>query len=183
MKRVTPKIEIRRYCRIKPPKSWSQEALEGRTHISMTVLTPKKVLQKAGMFDEAFTVTYDTDMWLRIAKDNEIVFIDKPLMTIRKHGNGQLTSKMIPMLEDRVVVAKRTLEDQDIRVSKRWWRKKLLKGYYQLFIRYLKQRNYRKSMEHLLHFIVIQLTPGSGRHPDIIGARACTTCEVARGII
>ena len=126
------------------------EFLEGRTHISMTVLTPKKVLQKAGMFDEAFTVTYDTDMRLRIAKDNEIVFIDKPSMTVRKHGDGQLTSKMIPMFEARVVIAKRMLEDQDIRVSKRWWRKKLLKSYYQLSIRYFKQRNYRKSMGNLM---------------------------------
>jgi glycosyltransferase involved in cell wall biosynthesis len=49
------------------------------------VLVAGSVFSKAGCFDENLTACEDWDMWIRIARDYPIDFIDKPLVKVRRH--------------------------------------------------------------------------------------------------
>jgi glycosyltransferase involved in cell wall biosynthesis len=49
------------------------------------VLVAGSLFSKAGCFDETLTACEDWDMWIRIARDFPIDFIDKPLVMVRRH--------------------------------------------------------------------------------------------------
>lgn len=113
--------------------------LEGRGHISMTILVAREILIKAGLFDENIFTCNDTDMWLRVAKDHEIAFIEEPLMTVRKHGSNMSTVMREQMGRERIVVAKKMLRDKGIHVSKKMWRKRILEESWLLWTTRLKK--------------------------------------------
>jgi len=52
------------------------------------VLVRKKCLERVGNFDESLKCGEDWDMWLRIAKISEIVFIERPLVKIRTRADS-----------------------------------------------------------------------------------------------
>lgn len=59
---------------------------------SPTNLFRRETLDVVGNFDESH-IWEDRDMWIRIAKDNRVVYIDKPLASYRVHGkNGSATN-------------------------------------------------------------------------------------------
>ncbi len=65
-------------------------------------LIHKNLLDKVGLFDEKLEVCEDYDLWLRVAIEHEIGFIDKKYIT--KHGgdNDQLSMKFWGMDRYRV---------------------------------------------------------------------------------
>ncbi len=52
------------------------------------VLVTGGVFSKANYFDETLTACEDWDLWIRIAHDYPIDFIDKPLVKVRRHHNN-----------------------------------------------------------------------------------------------
>lgn len=52
------------------------------------VLIRRNVLEATGGFDESLRALEDWDMWLRIAEDNHIDFVDQDLVAIRTHAAG-----------------------------------------------------------------------------------------------
>lgn len=53
-----------------------------------TVTLRRDVLKEVGYFDEALPIAEDYDLWLRIARQFEILFIDRPLVTRRRVGSN-----------------------------------------------------------------------------------------------
>ncbi|NET28955.1 MAG: glycosyltransferase [Okeania sp. SIO1I7] len=54
-----------------------------------TVLIPKAVFEKIGLFDSSLTQVLDIDMWLRIMGNYKIGFVDKTLSQLRIHPRQQ----------------------------------------------------------------------------------------------
>ncbi len=68
-----------------------------------TVLIRRDCLTKVGLFDENFQASEDTDLWIRVAKHYNFIFIDKPLVInyvmpdslARKPGSYLIALQMI----------------------------------------------------------------------------------------
>lgn len=54
-----------------------------------SVLIPRSVFNEVGLFDESLRVGEDWDMWLRIAEKFEIDYVNKILVSIRRHDLNQ----------------------------------------------------------------------------------------------
>ncbi len=54
-----------------------------------TVLIPKAVFEKIGLFDSSLTQLLDIDMWLRIMGNYKIAFVDQTLSELRIHPRQQ----------------------------------------------------------------------------------------------
>jgi glycosyltransferase involved in cell wall biosynthesis len=52
------------------------------------ILIKKECLNRIGLFNEDLWVGEDWNMWLRIAKNYEVKFVEKPLVKYRIHGNN-----------------------------------------------------------------------------------------------
>jgi glycosyltransferase involved in cell wall biosynthesis len=51
------------------------------------VLVAGSVFSRAGCFDETLTACEDWDLWIRIARDYPVDFVDQPLVKLRRHPN------------------------------------------------------------------------------------------------
>ncbi len=51
-----------------------------------TVVMRKSVFATIGYFDESLKIAEDYDLWLRVARDHEVLFVDRPLVTRRRLG-------------------------------------------------------------------------------------------------
>jgi glycosyltransferase involved in cell wall biosynthesis len=49
-------------------------------------LARREAFEKAGLFDTALRSSEDRDMWARLAAGGRVLFLDRPLVRIRKHG-------------------------------------------------------------------------------------------------
>jgi len=125
------------------------EFLEGKGHISMTILTKKSTLVNSGMFDENLLTSNDTDMWLRIAKNHEIAFIEEPLMTFLIHGSNMSLIRKEQKYKDRITVAWKVIRDKDIRVSKIHWRMRVLNESQELWKIKLKKNKFIQVLVNL----------------------------------
>jgi glycosyltransferase involved in cell wall biosynthesis len=70
--------------------------LKGNFIANSTVMIPRDVLDKVGLFDEALPAfgSEDWDMWLRIARFYPIHLIDQPLALYRLHENNTSLERM-----------------------------------------------------------------------------------------
>jgi len=57
------------------------------------VLIKKEVFSTVGLFDEKLRFGEDWDMWLRIAKEYDLDFVEKSLVYIRRHDTNQTNNK------------------------------------------------------------------------------------------
>lgn len=60
-----------------------------------TVVARKSIFTKTGYFDESLKIAEDYDLWLRIALQFEILFIDRPLVTRRRIGSNITRDKRL----------------------------------------------------------------------------------------
>jgi glycosyltransferase involved in cell wall biosynthesis len=69
--------------------------LEGNKILSSGsgVLIKKGVFDTVGLFDETLRFAEDWDMWLRIAEQYEIDFVDETLVHIRRHGENMTATQ------------------------------------------------------------------------------------------
>jgi len=93
----------------------------------------KKALDSVGPFNEAMKISADFEMWVRLAKDNPVGFINKPLVQLRNHKeqlSGQSKYYIYHLREDlqayRILLAYTTQDQQ-----KEGW--KLLRNHKLLF--------------------------------------------------
>jgi alpha-1,3-rhamnosyltransferase len=73
--------------------------------IALTVLIRKECFDKVGNFDISLKCE-DLDMWLRISKEYEIAYIDKPLAYYRIHGTNVSGSASVMIRENLKTIAK-----------------------------------------------------------------------------
>src|SRR5207244_10103288 len=62
-----------------------------------TVLVERALLEKVGGFDPDLSQCADWDMWIRLARRSEFLYLDEPLVTYRQHGSQM--SNNVPLLE------------------------------------------------------------------------------------
>lgn len=76
-----------------------------------TLFIPKSAFDDCGDFDEALKTTQDYDMWFRMSKKYDFVYLNKSLVKFRVHAN-QDSSKLqeIALAECNVFYEKSTLE-------------------------------------------------------------------------
>jgi glycosyltransferase involved in cell wall biosynthesis len=93
----------------------------------------KFALDKVGLFNEQMKISGDFEMWVRLAKDHPVGFINKPLVQLRNH-NGQLSGQkkyfIYHLKEDIQVYQILLLYVNKIQKKEGW---KLLRNYKLLF--------------------------------------------------
>lgn len=141
-----------------PAKS-SRDFLSGKTHISMTVLVAKELVVKAGLFDENILTTDDTDLWIRIAKIADIIYINEPLMDFRMVGNN-LQTKMDLKYRERMVIYQKALKDPDKRILKPIWKKKLAVNYYLFANERYKNQYFKEGLKYVLKALMLNFFVG-----------------------
>jgi glycosyltransferase involved in cell wall biosynthesis len=55
---------------------------------TISVVLPRKVLDEVGMFDATLKIGEDYDLWLRIARNHPVVYIDRTFCKYRLRDNG-----------------------------------------------------------------------------------------------
>ena len=74
-----------------------------------TVIVERALLETVGGFDPALSQCADWDMWVRLARHTEFLYVDEPLVTYRQHGSNM--SHNVPLLEtDSFLVLGKGLE-------------------------------------------------------------------------
>lgn len=74
-----------------------------------TVTLRRDVLKEVGYFDEALPIAEDYDLWLRIARQFEALFIDRPLATRRRIG-GNITEDRQAYVQSCIHLRKKLLD-------------------------------------------------------------------------
>jgi glycosyltransferase involved in cell wall biosynthesis len=62
-----------------------------------TVLVERALLEQVGGFDLRMSQCADWDMWVRLARETEFLYLEEPLVTYRQHGS--MMSRDISLLE------------------------------------------------------------------------------------
>jgi hypothetical protein len=62
-----------------------------------TVLVQRELLQQVGGFDPQLSQCADWDMWVRLARETEFLYLDEPLVTYRQHDQNM--SQNVRLLE------------------------------------------------------------------------------------
>lgn len=84
-----------------------------------------KYLKKIGGFDTLMESSQDYDVWLRIAKDYEVDFVDEPLVIYHEHSGEKITSDPNKKIQGLERLNKKYQEyiDSDILL---WWRRHII---------------------------------------------------------
>lgn len=82
--------------------------------ITSSVLVDKQVLEVVGPFNtkKAFIASEDYDVWLRVAAQHRIVYIDKTLVEYRQHDENISKADAIPAIKKLVIVLKSQLSNK-----------------------------------------------------------------------
>lgn len=77
-----------------------------------SILLKKKIFDGIGMFDTDFEVCEDYELWLRLALNHKIFFLDKPLI-IKRGGHQDQLSKKLPAMDKYRIQALLKLLDRN----------------------------------------------------------------------
>jgi glycosyltransferase involved in cell wall biosynthesis len=75
-----------------------------------TTLTPKRILDRVGGFDERLRMAIDYNLWLQISLEHEFHYIDEPLVAYRIWG-GQMSHRTGERMENFFRLLEQFLED------------------------------------------------------------------------
>jgi glycosyltransferase involved in cell wall biosynthesis len=96
------------------------------------VVVKKEVFDTVGLFDESLKICEDYEMWLRIAKEYRIGFIDEPLV-IRRRYRTNITENKFLYINSSVMLFRNLLKsNQHTRETKKIIEKELGKRYFGL---------------------------------------------------
>ena len=106
-----------------PEGEVSAEDILMRTRFSPTgALCRKEVFDKVGNFDTTLRSTEDRDMWIRIAEQYRVYYLDRELIHIRKHGSN-MSSNAARQSANMVVVLNAAYRRGTVPRSRFWfWR-------------------------------------------------------------
>lgn len=123
----TEEIWIRRGQRVNPKARHRKPSGDiFRASLDLCLVSPSAVMmsrelfEKAGGFDESFTVCEDYDLWLRIAVDTPVYLIPDSLV-VKRGGRPDQLSRSTWGLDRFRVLALRKLLDSGLRGEKRNW--------------------------------------------------------------
>lgn len=76
-----------------------------------TVMMRRDIVERVGLFDESLRISEDYDLWLRIAKSYEVLYIDTPLLN-RHRSDSNLTGDQLLYAESSINMLERLLESE-----------------------------------------------------------------------
>ena len=77
-------------------------------------LMDKEVYRVTGDFDEKYHMVEELDLWLRIAKDYDVVLVDQALTKIRMHAHNQSNNNLITIEEYGCLLTEKLIKDSDV---------------------------------------------------------------------
>jgi glycosyltransferase involved in cell wall biosynthesis len=78
--------------------------------IPSSVVVHKDLLNRVGSFDPGLGYCCDWDLWIRLARQTQFVYIDEPLVCWRQHGSN-LTRQVDLLERDSVALLRKALRD------------------------------------------------------------------------
>jgi len=117
-----------------------------------TVLVKKRCFDKVGFFDERMIGYSDHDMWMRIAGNFNIGYIDLPLVKKREHGLQLSKIKVERVLRDEFLMVNKAINQYSF--LKKVERKKLAILYYAWGTIMLQKRNNKEAKQIFLKAIL-----------------------------
>jgi glycosyltransferase involved in cell wall biosynthesis len=119
-----------------------------------TVLVKRKCFDLVGFFDEHMMAFSDHDLWLRIAGNFNIGYLDKQLVKKREHDLQLSKAKLAFALRDEFLIVKKAIERYPF--LKKVEKKKLASLYYALGIALLQRGDNEKAKKQFLKVIASQ---------------------------
>jgi len=80
---------------------------------SSSAMMRKKVLQETGLFNPAYRIAMDYDLWLRLAVRYPIEVVQEPLMQYRQHMGG-ISSNRAEMIWEDLEIMEKWLQEKRI---------------------------------------------------------------------
>lgn len=151
---------------------------------SGTVVCRKECFEKAGCFDETFTVGCDYEMWLRLARNYEFGCVDKPLLLYRQHpemathGKGKVLPGGVPW-EARAVLSILELHPEIVgELGQTAIRHRLARPYFYLGCAALETGEHRQARVLLRQ--AIRRWPGNPRYLTLYLASCLTPVQLVK---
>lgn len=101
---------IHRWQQLKPEEVLGYEFVRNRIITTSGVLLNKAWALKAGGFDSSLKFSQDWDLWLKLAHHGGFIYVDEPLIGIRRHS-ANTSGSVRYFLEDE----RRVLEKYDVK--------------------------------------------------------------------
>lgn len=140
--------------------SFQEMLTKGAHYPTSTVMTRKACFERCGYFDETLSTIEDFDMWLRIARDFEVIEIKDRLLGY--YYRSSLPTRKDPLIvyEAQIKVCRKILGSyQDIPVKQ--MRDKLAGYLYHAGRLYFDRRNYEQALRYLGQAIALKPLMGS----------------------
>jgi glycosyltransferase involved in cell wall biosynthesis len=126
-----------------------------------TVLCDRSIFAATGGFDPALSQCADWDMWVRIARVTDFLYLDEPLVTYRQHDSNM--SRNAPLLErDSLLVLEKGFALDGLPESIRTRRRAALaRNYMVLAGTYFRAHRYLDFMRCAAHSVVLDFRQAS----------------------
>ena len=107
----------------------------------------KELFNEIGYFDETLPVCEDYDLWLRITSQENVLFLNKPLLNKYGGHKDQLSKKFWGMDRFRVYSIEKLLNSSTLNIDKKAYAVKILKQKLSIIINGAKKRQNKKLIE------------------------------------
>ncbi len=120
---------------------------EGDFVLNLTVLLRRKCFDEIGGGDASLIISYDYDLWLRVAKTHKFKHINAPLAKYRLHGNNLSKNHIIAIKDHITIISKKYFSDK-VTSLKRIIR--ISREYYDAGVFYTKEQAYFQATRYFL---------------------------------
>lgn len=129
-----------------------------------SVAFPKYIIDAGFRFDESLTNSDDYDMWLRIARDHDVLIINTPLHVYVESSDGVLKKSVSTGSKWRtnINILKRELKTISDRELRRLGKKRLAENYRALFQCNVDNKHWKESLKAIWGALVMDFS-GSAR--------------------
>ncbi|MDD1706059.1 MAG: glycosyltransferase, partial [Methanoregulaceae archaeon] len=135
---------------------------------SSSAMMRKKVFQETGLFNPAYRIAMDYDLWLRLAVRYPIEAVQKPLMQYRLHMGGISSNRAEMIREDLEIMEKWLQEKPNLRneLSEGILQKQRT-FHYHLFLHHLHSMEPWKASRSFLSWLALGFHRTPGRRSEV----------------
>jgi len=107
--------------------------MPGNRIFASSAMVSRSAVEAAGCFDESLRHFEDTDLWFRLAAQGDFLFVDRPLIQYRIHGDNlsargrEFWEGGLPVLNDKVLADWSRLSSRFSQNERRRYRRHLLR--------------------------------------------------------
>ena len=135
---------------------------------SSSAMMRKNVLQETGLFNPAYRIAMDYDLWLRLAVRYPIEAVQKPLMQYRLHMGGISSNRAEMIREDLEIMEKWLQEKPNLRIEmSEGILQKQRTFHYHLFLHHLHSMEPWKASRSFLSWLALGFHRTPGRRSEV----------------